>query len=74
MGGFIALQLALRYPHLVTHLVLVAATGGVDMAGHGASDWRHDYDGSTIVRSVIRGPVQLSAWIEQTSVVIPPPR
>jgi pimeloyl-ACP methyl ester carboxylesterase len=43
MGGFIALRLALRHPHLVTHLVLAVVTGGVDMPGHGASDWRHDY-------------------------------
>jgi pimeloyl-ACP methyl ester carboxylesterase len=43
MGGFIALQLALRHPHLVTHLALVAVTGGVDMASHGAHDWRQDY-------------------------------
>jgi poly(3-hydroxyoctanoate) depolymerase len=43
MGGFVALQLALRYPQLVTHLVLVAVTGGVDMAACGASDWRVDY-------------------------------
>lgn len=40
MGGFIALQLALRYPELVTHLVLLVAAGGVDMARHGARDWR----------------------------------
>ena len=43
MGAFVAFQLALRHPHLVTHLVLVVATGGVDMAAHGASDWRVDY-------------------------------
>jgi poly(3-hydroxyoctanoate) depolymerase len=40
MGGFIALQLALRHPELVTHLVLLVAAGGVDMARHGARDWR----------------------------------
>jgi pimeloyl-ACP methyl ester carboxylesterase len=58
MGGFIALRLALRYPHLVTHLVLVVAAGGVDMTGHGASDWRHDY-GTTYPRAQAwaRGPV-----------------
>jgi pimeloyl-ACP methyl ester carboxylesterase len=43
MGGFVALQLALRYPQLVTHLVLAVAAGGVDMAAQGASDWRADY-------------------------------
>jgi pimeloyl-ACP methyl ester carboxylesterase len=43
MGAFIALQLALRYPRLVTHLVLVAATGGIDVARHGGADWREEY-------------------------------
>ena len=43
MGGFVALQLALRHPHLVTHLALFVVTGGVNMANHGAFDWRQDY-------------------------------
>jgi 2-hydroxy-6-oxonona-2,4-dienedioate hydrolase len=43
MGAYIALQLALRYPHLVTHLVLVAATGGVAVESFGGSDWREEY-------------------------------
>lgn len=43
MGSFIALELALRYPHRLTHLVLVAATGGVEAAAHGAADWRAEY-------------------------------
>ena len=40
MGGFLALQLALRHPELVTHLVLLVAAAGVDMVRHGARDWR----------------------------------
>jgi poly(3-hydroxyoctanoate) depolymerase len=43
MGAYVALQLALRHPQLVTHLVLVAATSGVDVAAHGAADWRWNY-------------------------------
>jgi pimeloyl-ACP methyl ester carboxylesterase len=43
MGTYIALQLTLRYSHLVTHLILVAATGGVDIVGSGATDWRQEY-------------------------------
>jgi pimeloyl-ACP methyl ester carboxylesterase len=43
MGAYIALQLALRYTHMVTHLVLVAATGGVDVATFGAKEWRLEY-------------------------------
>src|SRR5262245_44943078 len=43
MGSFIALELALRFPRLVSHLVLVAATGGIDVASLGGVDWREDY-------------------------------
>ena len=43
MGAYVALQLALRCPGAITHLVLVAATGGIDIASHGAADWRGDY-------------------------------
>jgi 2-hydroxy-6-oxonona-2,4-dienedioate hydrolase len=43
MGAFIALQLTLRYPQLVTHVVLVAATAGIDIASHGGADWRDGY-------------------------------
>lgn len=40
MGGIVAVQAALQRPGLVTHLVLTATSGGVDMAAHGAQDWR----------------------------------
>jgi pimeloyl-ACP methyl ester carboxylesterase len=40
MGSYVSLELTLRYPERVSHLVLVVATGGVDMARHGALDWR----------------------------------
>ena len=40
MGGYLSLELTLRYPQLVTSLTLVVAAGGVDMARHGAHDWR----------------------------------
>jgi pimeloyl-ACP methyl ester carboxylesterase len=40
MGGFVSLQLALRYPERVQRLVLAVAAGGVDMGRHGALDWR----------------------------------
>lgn len=42
MGGYIALQLALRYPELVTHLVLIVAAAGLG-SRHGAQDWRLEY-------------------------------
>jgi poly(3-hydroxyoctanoate) depolymerase len=40
MGGYLSLKLALTRPELVQRLVLVVATAGVDMARHGAHDWR----------------------------------
>ncbi|MFN7980156.1 MAG: alpha/beta fold hydrolase [Vicinamibacterales bacterium] len=43
MGTYVALQLAWRRPDLVTHLVLVAATGGANMQELGAADWRDGY-------------------------------
>jgi pimeloyl-ACP methyl ester carboxylesterase len=57
MGGYIALQLALRYPELVTHLVLSVAAAGVDMARHGARDWRPDYGGDGSNPAWIFAPV-----------------
>lgn len=43
MGGVIAARIALARPALVRRLVLCVTSGGVDMAGLGASDWRPDY-------------------------------
>ena len=43
MGGVIAARLALERPHSVRRLVLVVTSGGIDMAGLGAADWRPDY-------------------------------
>ncbi|WP_425064759.1 alpha/beta fold hydrolase [Reyranella sp.] len=43
MGGVIAARIALEHPELVRRLVLCVTSGGVDMAGLGASEWRADY-------------------------------
>lgn len=43
MGGAIALRLALRQPTKVRRLVLVATSGGIDVARLGAVDWRPEY-------------------------------
>ena len=40
MGGVIAVLAALEKPQLVTHLVLTVTSGGMDMAGFDAEDWR----------------------------------
>ena len=43
MGGVVALRLALDPSATVTHLVLCATSGGLDVASLGANDWRRDY-------------------------------
>jgi pimeloyl-ACP methyl ester carboxylesterase len=43
MGGVIAARLALELPQKVRRLVLTVTSGGVDMTGLGASDWRIEY-------------------------------
>ena len=43
MGGVIAARIAIERPRLVRRLVLSVTSGGVDMAGLGAVDWRPDY-------------------------------
>jgi len=43
MGGVIALRCALQRPELVTHLVLTATSGGMDLRGLGAQDWRASF-------------------------------
>lgn len=40
MGGVIAIRVALKKPELVTHLVLAATSGGMDVAALGGADWR----------------------------------
>ena len=40
MGGVIAVQVALERPEPLTHLVLAVTSGGVDMSGLHAEDWR----------------------------------
>lgn len=43
MGGVIAARVALERPQMVRRLVLCVTSGGVDMTGLGAADWRPDY-------------------------------
>jgi pimeloyl-ACP methyl ester carboxylesterase len=43
MGGVIAIGLALTHPRKVRRLVLVATSGGLDVAAHGGQDWREEY-------------------------------
>ena len=43
MGGVLALRLAIEQPERVARLVLVATSGGIDVARLGGADWRRDY-------------------------------
>ncbi len=43
MGGVVAVRAALRCPDRVRRMVLVATSGGVDLARFGAEDWRPSY-------------------------------
>jgi poly(3-hydroxyoctanoate) depolymerase len=43
MGGVIAIQAALARPEQVTHLVLAATSGGVDVSDLHVEDWRPSY-------------------------------
>jgi pimeloyl-ACP methyl ester carboxylesterase len=43
MGGAVAMAVTLRNPAKVRRLVLAVTSGGVDMTGLGASDWRATY-------------------------------
>lgn len=40
MGGVVAVRAALAKPEHVTHLVLAETSGGLDIGGLGAQDWR----------------------------------
>lgn len=46
MGGVLAARLALDRPERVARLVLVATSGGVDVARLGAAEWRDEYRAS----------------------------
>ncbi|MBI3514619.1 MAG: alpha/beta fold hydrolase [Proteobacteria bacterium] len=43
MGGVVAVRLALTFPTRISRLVLVATSGGVNVARLGAADWRPEY-------------------------------
>ena len=43
MGGVLAVRLAMDHPERVARLVLVATSGGLDLAQFGAADWRPEY-------------------------------
>jgi len=46
MGGVLAARLAIEFPERVARLVLVATSGGLDVARLGGADWRPEYRAS----------------------------
>ena len=67
MGGYIALQVALALPAMVTRLVLVATSGGLPVQHFGGQDWRQDYSGAfpMAARWVAQPGEDLSARLPQ---------
>jgi pimeloyl-ACP methyl ester carboxylesterase len=43
MGGIVGVRLALEHPQHITHLILIATSGGIDVSSLGAVDWRSAY-------------------------------
>ena len=43
MGGVLAMQAALAHPQSVSHLVLTATSGGIDLTPFQPQDWRDEY-------------------------------
>ncbi|HKB12347.1 MAG TPA: alpha/beta hydrolase [Vicinamibacterales bacterium] len=43
MGGALALRAALARPQSVSHLVLTATSGGIDLTSFDVQDWREEY-------------------------------
>ena len=43
MGGVVAALVALRKPELVRRIVLTVTSGGLDLSGLGAADWRAEF-------------------------------
>jgi pimeloyl-ACP methyl ester carboxylesterase len=56
MGGAVAIGLAVCHPEKVRRLVLVTTSGGIDLSGLGAADWRNEYRAEY---------PQAMAWISQ---------
>jgi len=43
MGGALAMRAALDHPDSVSHLVLTATSGGIDLTSFDVQDWREEY-------------------------------
>jgi poly(3-hydroxyoctanoate) depolymerase len=66
MGGAIAIRVAVAKPELITHLVLAATSGGIDVASLGGKDWR-----PTFLDSNPQLPRWFSTYQEDLSEILP---
>lgn len=66
MGGAIAARAALEKPELITHLVLAATSGGIDVAALGGKDWRPSF-----IESNPRLPLWFATYQEDLSARLP---
>jgi pimeloyl-ACP methyl ester carboxylesterase len=66
MGGVIAIQAALAKPKLITHLVLTATSGGIDVSALGGEDWR-----PALIESNPQLPRWFSTYQEDLSAKLP---
>jgi pimeloyl-ACP methyl ester carboxylesterase len=57
MGGIVAVRLALAQATRISHLVLVATSGGIDLTPFGVAEWRTDYR---------RNFPRAASWITET--------
>lgn len=43
MGGIVGIRAALKHPEQITHLILVATSGGIDLSDMELEEWRDSY-------------------------------
>ncbi|MGA9661607.1 MAG: alpha/beta fold hydrolase [Pseudomonas alloputida] len=67
MGGVVAVLIALERPDLVTHLVLAATSGGLNLPALGATDWREAFEADcpTLPRWFLDDRTDLSSHLHE---------
>jgi pimeloyl-ACP methyl ester carboxylesterase len=69
MGGVVAMLAALRRPDLVTHLVLVATSGGINIADLQAASWRESFaiENPSLPRWFVEDATDLTSQVSSIS-------
>jgi len=67
MGGVVAVHMALERPELISHLVLSVTSGGLDLSGFGAEDWRAEFaaENPNLPRWFLEDRTDLSARLHE---------